>query len=292
LPTGTLANHLALRYLSEGKSRVLVQAESHIYCDSNDCVERLSQLNMIPLAEGHATFTLAQVEAAVNRAKNGPFPLQVGAISIECPVRRMKGQVFDFDEMKRISSYAHKNGIKLHLDGARLYIASAYTGVSPLQYATHFDTVYISLYKYFNAPGGAVLAGPKEVIEKVAHGRKLFGSGVFQGWPQAAAALYYFDGFQERFKKATATAQEVFAELNKQAAIRVEPIPVGTNIVKLLLNGIDVKEYQKQLAQRGIQIHGPNPDFHGTILVINESLNSRPAADIAKAFVESLPNRG
>jgi threonine aldolase len=289
LPTGTLANHLALRTLSAGKSRALVQAESHIYNDSNDCVESLSQLNLIPLAEGKATFTLAQVESAVNRAKNGPFPLQVGAIGIECPVRRQQGQVFDFEEMKRISTYARKNSIKLHLDGARLYVASAYTGIVPSQYAELFDTVYISLYKYFNAPGGAILAGPKEIVEKVAHGRKLFGSGVYQGWPQAAVALYYFDGFRERFKKATGIAQEIFAELNKQAAIRIEPIPGGTNIVKLLLNGIDVKEYQAQLGKRGIQIHGPSPDFHGTILIVNESLNSRPAAEIAKAFVESLP---
>jgi threonine aldolase len=289
LPTGTLANHLAFRYLAEGKSRILVQAESHIYNDSNDCVETLSHLNLVPLAEGKPTFTLAHVEEAVNRAKNGPFPLQVGAIGIECPVRRLEGQVFDFEEMKRIAAYASKNGIKLHLDGARLYIAAAYTGIAPIEYAGLFDTVYISLYKYFNAPGGAIFAGPKDIVEKVAHGRKLFGSGVYQGWPQAAVALHYFEGFPERFKKAAATAQQVFGELDRHTGLRIEAIPGGSNIVKLHLNGIDGAEYRTQLSKRGILVRGPSRDFHGLLLVVNESLNARSPADIARAFIESLP---
>jgi threonine aldolase len=289
LPTGTLANHLALRYLAEGATRVLVPAESHIYNDSNDCVETLSHLNMVPLAQGRATFTLEQVEAEVNRAKNGPFPLRVGAIGIECPVRRMDGQVFDFDEMKRIANFTHKNGIKMHLDGARLYIASAYTGIAPIEYAALFDTVYISLYKYFNAPGGAILAGSKETVEKVAHGRKLFGSGVFQGWPQAAVALHFFEGFPDRLKKAVAAAQQVFAELNRHDALRVEPLPGGSNIFRLHLKGIDVEKYHARLLEQGIRVRGASKEFQGLPLIVNESLNFRPANEIAKAFIDALP---
>src|SRR5262249_18455428 len=64
VPTGTLANHLALRVLSEGKSRAVVQAESHIYNDSLDCVQTLSNMNLVPLADGRATFTLQEVKEA------------------------------------------------------------------------------------------------------------------------------------------------------------------------------------------------------------------------------------
>src|SRR5437764_1266537 len=73
----------------------------------------------------------------------------VGVISIESPVRRLQGQVFDFAEMQRIAAFARNARIGLHLDGARLFLASAYTGVTPADYATPFDTVYVSLYKYF-----------------------------------------------------------------------------------------------------------------------------------------------
>ena len=290
VPTGTLANHLALRVLSEGKSRVLVQSESHIYCDSLDCVETLSHLNMDPLAENRATFTLAEVEEAVRKAANGAYPLQVGAISIECPVRRKDGQVFNYEEMKRISQFAHEHDIKLHLDGARLYIASAYTGIAPAEYAAQFDTVYISLYKYFNAATGAVLAGPKKVIERVAHARKLFGGGLLHAWPYTSVALHYADGFLERFRKAVGVAQELFDTLQKKPGFRVEAIPEGTNVCQLRVPTRDGIQYAKNLKAKGISISTPRRNSQELLLFVNESLNRRSAQDLASAFVDALPH--
>jgi threonine aldolase len=290
VPTGTLANHLALRVMSEGKSRVLVQSESHIYCDSLDCVETLSHLNMVPLAENRATFKLKEVQDAVERAVNGPFPLQVGAISIECPVRRKNGEVFDFEEMKRISNYARAKEIKLHLDGARLYIASAYTGVSPAEYASLFDTVYISLYKYFNAATGAVLAGPKKVIDQVAHARKLFGGGLLQAWPYTAVALHYAEGFLDRYAKAVAVSKRLFDILQQKSGFRVETYTNGTNICRLQVPTKNGVQYAKNLQERGILIRPPRTGTQEVMLFINESLNLRPAEELAKAFVEAIPS--
>jgi len=289
VPTGTLANHLALRVQCQGKSRVLVQSESHIYRDSLDCVETLSHLNLVPLADNKATFTLPQVQDAVLRATDGPFPLQVGAISIECPVRRMNGQVFDFEEMKRISQWARARDIKLHLDGARMFIASAYTGIAPEEYASLFDTVYVSLYKYFNAATGAVLAGPKKTIEQVAHARKLFGSGLLQAWPYTAVALHYADGFLERFRKAVANAQALFDALQQDGRIRVEPFPQGTNIYRLHLPKVNTEQYAQSLRKSGVLVRPPRKGSQELSLFINESLNRRSAPELAKAFLTALP---
>src|SRR5215469_15570625 len=110
--------------------RVLVQRESHIYNDSGDCAQELSGLSLVPLAPERATFTLAEVEAEVARAEEGRVSTPVGAISIESPVRRVLGEVFDFVEMQRIAAFARDKGIGLHLDGARLFLASAYTRIS------------------------------------------------------------------------------------------------------------------------------------------------------------------
>jgi threonine aldolase len=291
VPTGTLANHLALRVLSEGKSRVLVQSESHIYCDSLDCVETLSHLKMVPLAENRATFTLKEVEAAVQKAANGPFPLRVGAISIECPVRRQQGRVFNQDEMVRISRFAREHDIKMHLDGARLFIASAYTGITPAEYASLFDTVYISLYKYFNAATGAVLAGPAGVIERVAHARKLFGGGLLHAWPYTAVALYYADGFSERFRKAVAAARVLFDTLQKTSGFRLETVPEGTNICRLHLPTTDGARYAKNLKEKGILILPPRKNSAEILLYVNESLNRRSPEQLARAFVEALPQK-
>jgi threonine aldolase len=294
VPTGTLANHLAIRRLAGGKSRALVQAESHIYNDSLDCVQTLSHLNLVPLASGQATFTLGQVEEACKRATDGPFPTPVGVIAIECPVRRRQGETFDYEEMQRIAAVARKQGIKMHLDGARLFIASAYTGIAPAAYAALFDTVYISLYKCFNAAAGAVLAGPREVIEAVAHDRKMFGGGLRHAWPYAAVALHYLEGYLERLQRAVAAARELFVYLEKHLGFRVESLPHGTNIHKLHMPGVDVNKYRTALEAKGILIPTPaaKQGFHGVLLYVNESLNRRPVGELARGFVEALPARG
>ena len=183
LPSGTLANHLALRVLAQRGRRVLVQRESHIYNDSGDCAQELSGLTLIPLAPGRATFDLAEAAAEVERAEEGRVSTPVGVISIESPVRRVVGEVFDFDEMQRIAVFARERRIGLHLDGARLFLASPYTGIAPQTYAALFDTVYVSLYKYFNAAGGAVLAGPRELLANLYHQRRMFGGSLRQAWP-------------------------------------------------------------------------------------------------------------
>src|SRR5262249_19727971 len=107
VPTGTLANHLAVRLLAGDRRRVFVQAESHLYNDCGDCCQTLSALNLIPLAPGKATFTIEDVEREAGRAASGRVSVPIGAIQIETPVRRRSGEMFDFQEMRKISQWAH-----------------------------------------------------------------------------------------------------------------------------------------------------------------------------------------
>src|ERR1039457_454369 len=196
LPTGTLANHLAVRLLAGNRRRVLVQAESHLFNDCGDCAQTLSGLNLVPLAPGKAAFTLEEVEEAVNRSTSGRVTTPIGAIQIETPGRRRHGERFEFEEIEKIAARARERGIGLHLDGARLFLESAYTGRPVREYAVLFDTVYISMYKYFNAASGAVLAGPKALLADLYHPRRMFGGGLQQVWPFAAVALRYLDGYE------------------------------------------------------------------------------------------------
>jgi threonine aldolase len=85
------------------------------------------------------------------------------------PVRRKAGETFDLAEIKRVSQWARDRKIGLHLDGGGLYLAAAYSGVPVREYAALFDTVYISMYKYFNAASDAVLAGPRSLLENLFH---------------------------------------------------------------------------------------------------------------------------
>ncbi len=288
LATGTLANHLAVRVQAGDGSRVLVQAESHLYNDSGDCAQVLSHLNLIPLASAGGTFTLEEVQGALRSAAGGRVRTGVGVISIESPIRRRLGKLFDYDEMRRISAYAGSQGIATHLDGARLFMASGYTGVSPADYASLFDTVYVSMWKYFAAPSGAILAGPRALLDDLYHPRRMFGGALPEAWPLAVMALHFLDGFEERFASGVAAGEELKPALNSIPGLRVEEIPHGSNIFQLLVDGGDPARLRGALQTRGIQLPEPNPNFRGFALVVNETLARRPVAETVRAFEESV----
>jgi len=288
LATGTLANHLSVRIQARGRSRVIVQEDSHLYCDSGDCAEVLSNLNLVTLARGAGTFTLEDVQSAMARAAGGRVRTGVGVISIESPIRRRYGELFDFGEMQRISEFARGEGIATHLDGARLFMASAYTGIAPAEYAALFDTVYVSIWKYFNAPSGAILAGPADLLDDLYHPRRMFGGALPGAWPLAAVALHYIEGFEERFAAGVRMSEELLPMLDAIGRLRVERIPNGSNVFMLYVDRDDLDAVRDRLAEQGIVVPGPATEFQGFRLNVNETLARRPAVETASAFEMAL----
>jgi threonine aldolase len=291
MPSGTLANHLALRLLAQRGRRVLVQRESHIYNDSGDCVQELSGLTLVPLAPKRTTFELSEVAAEVERAEEGRVATPVGVISIESPVRRVVGEVFDFSEMQRIAAFARKRGIGLHLDGARLFLACPYTGIAPQTYAALFDTIYVSLYKYFNAASGAVLAGPRHLLDELYHQRRMFGGGLRQAWPFAAVALHYLEGFCERFERAVAATDALFSALREHGGCEIERSASATNVTRLRVRGRGAAELPERLLAYGIAIRSAlqaSAEEAKFELFTNETILRRPAAETIEAFVKAL----
>jgi threonine aldolase len=260
LSTGTLANHLAVRLLAGEKRRVLVQQECHIFNDCGDCCQTLSGLHLVPLAAGKATFTVDDLEREANRGASGRVPVPIGAIQIETPVRRQTGEVFDFTEMKRVAHWARERQIGLHLDGARLYLAAAYSGIPVREYAALFDTVYISMYKYFNAASGAILAGPRSLLDNLFNPRRMFGNGLSHVWPFAAVALHFFEGFPERYAQAVATSEKVIASLQRDSRFEVTRVRNGTNIFSLGVKGVNSQAFQRRAQDAGFILPAPHND--------------------------------
>lgn len=134
----------------------------------------------MPLAKDKTWFTADELKQGVESLKElEVFSSGIGAVSIENPVRRTDGRMIPVEEIKKISEYCRSNNIRLHLDGARIYMAAAWSGVSIKEYASYFDTIYISLYKYFGASGGAVLCGEKKIMEKMPHLIKIHGGNMY-----------------------------------------------------------------------------------------------------------------
>ena len=287
MPTGTLANHLAVRALAGGRGRAILQAEAHLYNDSGDCVQTLSGITLMPLAPGRATFTLEEVKEVVDRTAGGRVSRPVSVISIETPVRRRFGERFDQAELDRITAFARQRGIRLHMDGARLFLQSACTGVDVAEYARPFDTVYVSLYKYFNAASGAILAGPRALLDDMYHTRRMFGSGLPGAWPFAAVALHHVPGFVDRFRRAVEVSEAFIERVTRHEAFAVERMPAPTNLFRLRVSAADPAGFRARLRDRGVDLGRPGPE--GRILIgVNETWNRATAESLAERFTASL----
>ena len=226
--TGTLANHVAVRVLCGEHRRALVQQESHLYRDESDAAQRLSGINLVPLAAGRASPSLDEVRAAIDASENGPYPLKIGAVSLESPVRRVDGEMLPLALVRDIASLARAHGARLHLDGARLLLARPDLDIPA--YAAPFDTVYVSLYKYLGAPFGAVLAGSKAEIAEARDLRHVFGGGLYQAWMSAVLALDALPAFRQQIGQAHARVRKLIDALVASGRARERSAAEASNI--------------------------------------------------------------
>jgi threonine aldolase len=290
VPSGTMANQLAISVLSGENTKIFVQDTSHVYRDEADAAQSVFQKRLMPLAKGETYFTAQQLQTAIDNLKDEEvFKTGVGAVSIENPVRRKDGGVVPLDEIKKISTYCRANNIKMHLDGARIYIAAAWTNKPVKEYAAYFDTVYISLYKYLGAGGGAMLCGPADIIDKIPHLIKIHGGSIYQNWTNAAMALYRLEGIEQRFQNAIARSKELFAAINAIPGLSIKSIEGGSNIYTLTLKKeIDGKKLSDKLFDNfKIDTNYPNEknEIH---LTVNETIVNQTVEYIAEAFKKSI----
>ena len=290
MPSGTMANQLAIATLSGEHTKVIVQETSHVYRDEADAAQRVFGKRLIPLANEATYFTTVELQQAVKYHKSGEaFESEVGCVSIENPVRRSEGRMVPITEIKKISAYCNSNNIKLHLDGARIYMAAAWSGVSVKEYASYFDTIYISLYKYLGAAGGAVLCGSTEVIGKMEQLIKIHGGSIYRNWTNAAMALHRLDGMESRLLNAKENSIKIFAAVNQMPGIKISALDGGTNIYTLsLAKNINGKLF-KETMDKKYGIRFPYPDANNESKIsVNETLLYKETQAIISAFKDSL----
>lgn len=279
--TGTLANNVAVRVLCGEHKRALVQHESHLYRDESDAAQRLSGINLVPLAPDRATPTLEEVRDAFDEAENGPYPMRIGAVSLESPVRRADGEMVPLDAVRGIATFAREHGARLHLDGARLLLAPPSFDLGA--YAAEFDTIYVSLYKYLGAPFGAVLAGSKADISEARDLRHLYGGALYQGWMPALLAHDGLSTFPRDIAQAHARASRLIEAVVASGKVRDTSNPHPSNIRRLAMAQDFAEAAFERGRQAGVRI-GRWQD--GNIpLFVNTTLLRRPVEELAALFL-------
>ena len=287
LPTGTLANHLAVRKLAGNSPRVLVQAESHLYNDTGDGAQALSGLTLLPLAPGQASFTLEDAKAWAARTAGGRVESRIGVLSIESPVRRQQHRFFDFDELVRLCDWAREQGIRRHLDGARLFNLPQHTGRSVKEYAALFETVYVSVWKHFNGATGAMLAGDASFIEGLYHTRRMFGGALPAAWPSIAFVDQYLDDYEGDYAKAWQAADQIIALLEASGRFKARKLENGTSTFLLKAEGITSMELSERASKHGVLLPGYPDDVTEFPLQVNTSLLRKPPEVVAHALLGS-----
>ncbi|HEX2845975.1 MAG TPA: aminotransferase class I/II-fold pyridoxal phosphate-dependent enzyme [Chitinophagaceae bacterium] len=290
MPTGTLANQLAIAVLSGENTKVFVQDTSHVYRDEADAAQSVFNKRLMPLVKNETYFSAAALKQAIAALDHEEvFKSGIGCVSIENPVRRKDGRMFPLEEIKLISEYCKANKIGLHLDGARLYMASAWSGTSVKEYSSYFDTVYISLYKYLGASGGAVLCGDKAIIDKMPHLIKIHGGNQFGNWLNAAMALHRLEGMEERLQQSIARFKEIMNALNQLPGLNITAYEGGTNIYSMQLPPAIIPRKFADTLQDKYFIRMPVPDDKGNCKIsVNETLLYRDPNFVIHAFKDSI----
>jgi len=294
MPTGTMANLLAVEYLAGRASKVIVQSKSHLFNDCGDCAAKLAGLQLLPLGEG-ASFDIGNVQAEIDRASDGKVRAPIGVLSIETPVRRLNGEMFDFETMRSVVRVARDNNIMLHLDGARLPVVEAYTGHGMDSMAALFDTVYVSLYKCFNSLNGGILAGDGDLIDRVFHWRRRNGGGMAQLWPIAAVARYFLPGVVGRLEDAKGISEEFFGLLQADTRFEHSVFTNGSTVSRVALVDADPsmhEVFRAELMSRSVHLPTVDGNAPGFTIKVNESWRYTTPDGLYSAFSQAAGATG
>lgn len=292
VPTGTLANHLAVRKLAGGDRRVLVQAESHLYNDSGDTATALSGLNLVPLARGEAAIPLDELQHWIARSAGGRVETRIGVLSIESPVRRKDHSHVPYAQLQALCALAREHGIRLHLDGARMFSLPLHTGRSVREYAALFDTVYVSTWKHFDAASGAILAGDASFIDGLFHLRRQFGGALPHAWPVMALAAASVDGFEADYAQAWKIADRMIALLEADPRFRFRKLAEGTSRFFMTVSGVTPERFTAGAKQRGVMLAGMAPGASEFVMQVNLSLLRSNAEALARTLLEAATEAG
>jgi len=234
VPTGTMSNQIALRVHTEPGDTVVVHSAAHIVRHELGGAAHNSGVTLAPIDGPNGTFTAGQLTDAVpNPHPALPSHLfdPVTLVCLENTHNDSGGTVWDVDETQDVLGAARGLGLKSHLDGARLWNASAASGTDLTELAAGFDTVNVCFSKGLGAPVGSALAGSLATIERARRFKQIFGGGFRQAGLLAAGALYALEHNRARLVDDHANARFFAEGVNESDEIDVDLGSVQTNLV-------------------------------------------------------------
>jgi len=258
VPSGALANQLAVRSHTQPGDEIFAEAQSHLHYYEAGAPAALSGVTCQPLAGERGLFTAATLAAAV-RPPDQHFP-SPRLVCLENTHNRGGGSVWPLARVVEVASTARQLGLALHLDGARLWNASVATGVPERDYAAHFDSISVCFSKGLGAPIGSALAGRRDFIARSRRFRKMFGAGMRQAGIIAAGALHALEHHRARLAEDHANARLLAEGLAQIPGLEINLASVETNIVRIRLPKGNAPARAEELKAAGVLMFATGPD--------------------------------
>ena len=230
VPSGTMANQLAIRIQTQPGQEVIAESKAHIVRYEQGAAGALAGVQLHWVVGDRGIMGPEQVETAI-RPKD-PYSIQTALICLENTHNAGGGTIYPLSTIERIRAIASAHSIPMHLDGARLFNAVAATTLPPAAYAQHFETVSVCLSKGLGAPAGSLLmTNDPALIDKARRFRRMYGGAMRQAGILAAAGIYALEHHVARLKDDHDNAKRLARKLQQIPAITINPQHVDSNIV-------------------------------------------------------------
>jgi threonine aldolase len=287
LPTGTMANQIALRALTRPGDDVIVSRESHVVWHEAGAGAANSGVQFTEIGS-HGVFTAEEFRGARKLRGHPSYP-PTTLLVIENTHNRAGGVVFPLDEARRIAAAAREDGIATYMDGARLWNAATASRRPIGDLAEPFDLVGVALSKGLGAPGGSLLAGTRDIIARAVRCRRMLGGAMRQVGIFAAAGLYGLDHNLDQLVDDHANAHRMAVRLAESPKIVLDMTTVQTNIVIFGLgpDAPDGPTVVDRARERGVLVFAFGPR---TIRAVTHLDVSRESCEIAAEILVAVAN--
>ncbi len=249
-PSGTMTNQIAINVHTHPGDEVICDAESHIYYYEGGGIARNSGCQPRLIQGKQGKISPEQINPLIN--PDDVHRARTRLVSLENTSNRGGGSCYELADIQKIQRLCKENGLKLHLDGARLMNAIVAKKQDPKDYGQLFDSISLCLSKGLGAPVGSLLMGSHEFIKEARRVRKVMGGGMRQAGILAAGGLFALKNHVDRLTDDHKRAKLLEATLEEQAWVE-DILPVETNIVVFkLIESIPTQTFVDYLKEHSI----------------------------------------
>lgn len=255
LPTGTMGNTIAIKLHTEHGQEVICESRGHLLDWELSMVAWFSGCLIRPIPSDDGILRWERI--APHLRSFGPHNAPTACIELENTHNLAGGTVYPQEVLDDVCDRAHERGLKVHLDGARIFNAAAASGATVDRIVSKTDTVQFCLSKGLGAPVGSMLCGPAREMDRARLYRKRLGGGMRQAGVLAAAGLIALEGMPHRLHEDHANARLLADGVR---AMGLDPGRVETNIVIVELGGrMESGPFVEALAERGVRANAFGP---------------------------------